>query len=312
MPVKCGLFWDIENVRVPRGELATDIVRSIRNLVTSRSWIEIDFFVACDVYNQSSGLMRSLDLIGLTIIHVSNNVKNAADEKLKKLMTEFVNENGHNEIAIVLLTGDYDFATTLRGFKRNHNVTIYLIYSEGLSQNLVDCVDKSFSINSFINPNGNKPRQPYKQSIPLSWEPWLVQITGYPLHTRNAEIVAEFRKKAQNQNGKFAEIQRGTVWLSFNDKADALKISNELNGRTFKGGRLTAIVTESRLLADHERPTVNQLALDIDRKSSQSRQNNRGPHSPKKFYVDERTTIPSYRRNSDASSISDNPCCSIC
>ena len=45
-----GVFWDIENVCVPHGKSASDVVRKIRDLDVFQGKAEAEFTVVCDVH----------------------------------------------------------------------------------------------------------------------------------------------------------------------------------------------------------------------------------------------------------------------
>lgn len=274
--IKCAVFWDIENVPVPKGTIPTDFVKKIRRLISDNSWLETNFFIVCDVLNfDRAGALRHLHLDGLTIIHVPLNVKNAADDKIKELLTRFVDDAGDSNVSVILLTGDADFASTSRTLKRRNNVTIYLIHNDNAAKCLIESVDKALHVNNFtiINSKPYTNRKPYK--APLCYDPWLVRVTGHPQNVRSALIAFDFKKVAQERNGKFVENQRGVaIWLSFNSKSDAIAIANKLNGLSYRGHTLSTSIEESRLTINRDRPTLNQIALEVDKENTRSRQRN--------------------------------------
>lgn len=49
-PQRCvGVFWDIENILVPREKTAFDIVQAIRSRFYPENTIECEFICVCDV-----------------------------------------------------------------------------------------------------------------------------------------------------------------------------------------------------------------------------------------------------------------------
>lgn len=64
-----GIFWDIENVRVPKMKSAAAVVQRIRE-VFLENYRESEFVVVCDVKKEPSQLIQELHDSQVCIAHV--------------------------------------------------------------------------------------------------------------------------------------------------------------------------------------------------------------------------------------------------
>lgn len=55
-----GVFWDIENCRVPKGKSASTVVQAIRDKFF-KGYREAEFIVVCDVYKESRQIIQELN-----------------------------------------------------------------------------------------------------------------------------------------------------------------------------------------------------------------------------------------------------------
>lgn len=98
-----GIFWDIENCRIPKGISPSFLVENIRALTNEFNLIENDFVIVCDVFAMNNNVINELNNMQVNIIHVSSFAKNACDEKIKQLINRFVHTHRQN-CAIILLS----------------------------------------------------------------------------------------------------------------------------------------------------------------------------------------------------------------
>ncbi|ERL95414.1 hypothetical protein D910_12678 [Dendroctonus ponderosae] len=106
-----GIFWDIENVGVPKQKSAAAIVEKIRG-VFLKDYRESEFMVVCDVKKEQPLIMQELHDSQVNLIHVSSTSKNAADDKLRQSLRRFSDVHPAPS-AILLITGDINFAADL-------------------------------------------------------------------------------------------------------------------------------------------------------------------------------------------------------
>lgn len=79
-----GIFWDIENVRIPNCHQAIAVVEAIRQRFLM-NYREAEFVVVCDVLKERKEVVIDLNNAQVTVVHVSCTNKNAADDKLRQL-----------------------------------------------------------------------------------------------------------------------------------------------------------------------------------------------------------------------------------
>ncbi|KAK7082552.1 hypothetical protein SK128_020987 [Halocaridina rubra] len=106
-----GVFWDIENCRVPRGLSATHVVQAVRSRFFN-GHREAEFMCVCDTLKELHNILEELNDAQVNIVHVGSTVKNAADDKLLQSMRRFADIHGTGA-TIVLISGDSNFATEL-------------------------------------------------------------------------------------------------------------------------------------------------------------------------------------------------------
>uniref|UniRef100_T1KGJ4 NYN domain-containing protein n=1 Tax=Tetranychus urticae TaxID=32264 RepID=T1KGJ4_TETUR len=127
MAKPCAVFWDIQNIDVPKGQTVDSIVDLIRStIIKPYNLNEISFFCVCDVHQLPSNFGQSLTALNVDIVQAYNGIKDSADIKMMDLMRKFVKFSGQ-DCTIILLSGDADYRGTLSDLKRLHNVSIHLI-----------------------------------------------------------------------------------------------------------------------------------------------------------------------------------------
>lgn len=118
---KLGIFWDIENCRMHFWNVPL-AVQKIKHLMSLKhpdcNNAAAEFICACDVFKfKDTKFFDQLNKVGANVLHVNGSAKNAADDKLKESIEKFADMYGKNSI-IILISGDADFAPTLRSAKR--------------------------------------------------------------------------------------------------------------------------------------------------------------------------------------------------
>uniref|UniRef100_T1KGL4 NYN domain-containing protein n=1 Tax=Tetranychus urticae TaxID=32264 RepID=T1KGL4_TETUR len=145
----CAVFWDIENIDVPKGQSVTSIVNLIRStIIKPYNLNEIFFFCTCDVHRLPKSVGQSLTKLDVDIVQAYNGVKDSADIKILDLMRKFVAVAGQ-DCTIILLSGDADYYGTLSDLKKLHNVSIHLIrLANSFSPKLEEISDYTFLLNN--------------------------------------------------------------------------------------------------------------------------------------------------------------------
>ncbi|PRD22685.1 UNVERIFIED_CONTAM: ATP-dependent RNA helicase DEAH12 [Trichonephila clavipes] len=153
LPKQSGIvsvFWDIENCPVPREKSAVDFVKLVRTkLYEGRT--EGNFSVVCDVHNLNNIHAEELHASNVTVFHMSSTNKNAADTKLNSLLLEFRDQyKEQTGCAIVLISGDSDFANALNTLRFKHNIYINLICKNNARHSLIEAAHKCIFYEDFV------------------------------------------------------------------------------------------------------------------------------------------------------------------
>ncbi|GBM09568.1 Meiosis regulator and mRNA stability factor 1 [Araneus ventricosus] len=117
-----GVFWDFENVRVPRRKSAFDVVQAIRARFYANHH-EANFTVVCDTFKESREILDDLNAAQVDIIYTRATAKNSIDEKLKQCMRRFVRTN-KSPSTLILLTGDANFVTDVSDFRHRDLIEV--------------------------------------------------------------------------------------------------------------------------------------------------------------------------------------------
>ncbi|CAN7937826.1 unnamed protein product [Ixodes hexagonus] len=159
-----SVYWDIENCAVPIGVSAYDVVKKVRDEFY-RGHREVEFSVACDIGQVKKEVVDELNDAQVTVMHVSSDRKNSADEKLKVKLRRFSDAYKLLGSKIVLITGDVDFASEVHEMRYHHLIHVVLIHNDQAKKALVDCANESIRYSSFVE--SLKPRTDDK-TVPLA------------------------------------------------------------------------------------------------------------------------------------------------
>ncbi|KAL1116231.1 hypothetical protein AAG570_005726 [Ranatra chinensis] len=143
-----GVFWDIENCQIPRGKSAVAVAQTIRNKFFD-GYREAEFVVVCDVRKENCQVIQELNDAQVNLIHVGATSKNAADEKLRHSMRRFADIHGF-PAAIVLVSGDINFAPDLCDLRHRKKIHIILVHNEMCSESLILCANEHYVFSSLV------------------------------------------------------------------------------------------------------------------------------------------------------------------
>lgn len=226
----CGVFWDIENVGLPKGMKP----REFREMIESRlSKMNIEeFYCVTDTVkmnNNGPGFLESLERAGMTIVHISSTSKNAADEKIIDLMNKYVDKGGQS---LVLISGDVNYINHLRRFRAKGSRN-YLICSnlKSTSRDLIAAAHEAFFLDRSEDKIKLKPLVVSESDlveVSLKKSPSFVRVIGLPPRGQNSQ----FHQLLSSSGGKVRnDIKDGRfVWLSFRCRDDALRAAKKLDG----------------------------------------------------------------------------------
>ena len=148
--VAVGIFWDIENVRMPRGLNPAVFITKLREKFVDESskFCEKHFYVVCDAREESHLIMKQLFEFHVRIIHVPRLKANSSDNVIRDLMHEFV---GYNKYCrIVLISGDCDFSHDIHNFRRNKKCDCILIHNQIAKPSLIKSASSAYLYTDLI------------------------------------------------------------------------------------------------------------------------------------------------------------------
>uniref|UniRef100_T1KGJ9 NYN domain-containing protein n=1 Tax=Tetranychus urticae TaxID=32264 RepID=T1KGJ9_TETUR len=211
----CGIFWDIENVDVPRNCAADVIAQNIRaTLVFPNQLVEREFFCVCNVHQLPKTVGTSLESIGVTIVQPFYNIKeNAADTKILLLISKFIQNWGRNGCAIVVVTGDSDFLDPLLKLKLNHDLTVYLIHpKQSFSRELLWSADFSYQLDGVLLIE-TTPTAVFRSQTRSGF----LKISDLPQDSESHNRVREINRNCARlfPGSRVLKIAKGTVWIGY-------------------------------------------------------------------------------------------------
>uniref|UniRef100_T1KGG5 NYN domain-containing protein n=1 Tax=Tetranychus urticae TaxID=32264 RepID=T1KGG5_TETUR len=272
----CAVFWDIQNVGIPRGQSVNSIIKLIRSTIIKPYELnEIFFFCVCDVHKLSSNVGHSLVNLDVDIVQAYNGVKDSADIKIMDLMRKFVKVAGQ-ECTIILLSGDADYYGTLSDLKKLHNASIHLIrLANSCSPKLEQIADYTFMLNNgVLKPikSTGSPKSRYHGhflKVALINDSPLTKILKYlKPQSKGREVKAltfvkskQFLKStsvpAPVPDGQCILSSKSFLWIVFTFKSDAQKCLSKV-----KASYPDAVISEppdDLTYAWHESPYTVKL-----------------------------------------------------
>ncbi|XP_013142960.1 PREDICTED: meiosis arrest female protein 1 homolog [Papilio polytes] len=228
--VPIGIFWDIENCQVPRGCSAIDVVAAIRaKFLPGRR--EAEFVVVCDVRKEAANRLQELNDSQVNLIHVCGTQKNAADEKLRQCMRRF-GELHTAPAALLLISGDINFASDLSDFRHRKNMEVILVHKQNTSSALITCASSHYCYNELT---AQLPRNP-KVSQTEEEEPTCeMEVSNLPVNQPAERVSRRLRRLADNCGGKVLRVTADTAVLRFPTPDHASRALKRMEGEDVFG-----------------------------------------------------------------------------
>ncbi|KAM3964554.1 meiosis regulator and mRNA stability factor 1-like protein [Aphomia sociella] len=233
--VPIGIFWDIENCQVPRGCSAIDVVASIRHkFLTGRR--EADFIVVCDVRKEAPNRLQELNDAQVSLIHVCGTQKNAADEKLRQCMRRF-GELHSAPAALLLISGDINFAADLSDFRHRKNMEVILVHKQNTSPALITCASSHYCYNELT---AHLPRNPKVSQTEEDVEPTCeMEVSNLPSDQPPERVIRRLRRLADNCGGKVLKVSANTAMLRFPTPDHASRALKRMDGEDVFGRKIS-------------------------------------------------------------------------
>ncbi|CAF1652962.1 unnamed protein product [Adineta ricciae] len=148
-----GIFWDLENVQIPRTQKPFDIVQRIREMLVIKANLqEIGFTCYCDVSTISQINQISLIHANVRIAHVPNGKPGSVDRQILLDLDRF--ERAHDPPAtIILITGDIDFVGKLSDLRHQAHFHVIVVHNKSAKEELKAIVNAYYSWDLFTAPD---------------------------------------------------------------------------------------------------------------------------------------------------------------
>ncbi|TRY80931.1 hypothetical protein TCAL_08811 [Tigriopus californicus] len=145
--LKVGVFWDLENCPLSSKIDIPGVVQKLKHGHGHKGVFD-QFVGACNMDNHKR-IALTMQELGMDILPVLNNKKNAADDLLKNKMMTFA-ENPH--CRIILISGDVDFSQHLLHCREKKGHEVVLFHNHVAKESLKSVVTKAFSYHGFVKP----------------------------------------------------------------------------------------------------------------------------------------------------------------
>ncbi|XP_015786637.1 uncharacterized protein LOC107363880 isoform X2 [Tetranychus urticae] len=226
MAKPCAVFWDMQNIPVPKGKSVDFIVDLVRSaIIKPYNLDEIFFFCVCDVHKLPANighLLTNLDF------QAHNGIKNSASIKIMDLMKKFVAFAGQ-DCTIILLSGEAAYYDALSNLKKLHNVSIHLIgLANSFSPKLVQIADNTFILNNGV-------LKPIKSTGSPSY---FISVKNYPSSISIKQVMGELNGLAIGSIGNSAILYDCLICIGFPTLFNAEKAVEKLNGSEYHGNIL--------------------------------------------------------------------------
>ncbi|XP_057318978.1 meiosis regulator and mRNA stability factor 1 isoform X1 [Microplitis mediator] len=219
-----GVFWDIENCRVPKGKSASTVVQAIRDKFF-KGYREAEFIVVCDVYKESRQIIQELNDAQVNLIHVPATFKNAADEKLKQTIRRFADTHG-SAAAIVVISGDINFAADLSDLRHRKRMHVILLHNDHTSKALIQCANEHYNFKDILDPLPTRTAAEYFKEN----QTFDVLVSNLPKDKGFKAIKSKLKQLSDNCGGRVVGINSGAAILRFGLQDWADRAQQRMNG----------------------------------------------------------------------------------
>ncbi|XP_075973435.1 meiosis regulator and mRNA stability factor 1-like protein isoform X2 [Anticarsia gemmatalis] len=239
--VPIGIFWDIENCQIPRGCSAVDVVAAIRSKFVRDGRREADFVVVCDVRRESSQRLSELNDAQVSLIHVCRTQKNAADDKLRQCMRRFGDLHAP-PAAILLISGDIDFAADLSDFRYRKNMEVILVHKMNTSTALIATASSHYCFDELAS---SLPRKlpPHDTRGDMCNE---VEVRNLPIYQPTELVSSRLRYLAKKCGGRVVHINAPNALIRFTSGEHASRALMRMDGEDVYGRTISTRLHHSR------------------------------------------------------------------
>ncbi|KAJ3614821.1 hypothetical protein NHX12_018391 [Muraenolepis orangiensis] len=232
-PPPVGLFWDIENCRVPSGRSAATVVQRLRSRFLE-GHREAEFICVCDISKESKTVIQEVNNSQVTIAHICATAKNAADDKLRQSLRRFA-ETHAAPATIVLVSSDVNFASELSDLRHRHGFQVILVHGTHASPALLQHAHHRVSFQEITDD--------LPLCLPIKSQPSLHLLYVHNLPVVSAKSLRSalkhrLRRLSDNCGGKVVGVSRGTAVLRFGSPDAAERASKRMENEDVFGYRI--------------------------------------------------------------------------
>ncbi|XP_065570689.1 meiosis regulator and mRNA stability factor 1-like isoform X2 [Artemia franciscana] len=225
-----GIFWDIENIRIPKGTSTIDTIEAIRKRFCSDGEIELEFQVVCDIRKESPAVVQGLNSLQVTVVHIDAISKNAADDKLRQLIRRFGDVHG-DRAKIIVLTGDVNFSTDLADLKRRKKCQIILLHNRHATRSLLLSASENYLFEEIVQRGVTNVAE--KTDIPV--RPHEFTMFNLPVGAPRGRVLSCLSRLGDNTGCRVESLERGKAILKFVDKTSAERARIRMDGAVVCG-----------------------------------------------------------------------------
>lgn len=152
---KVSVYWDIENVAIPRGQNAFNIVMELRQrLIESRKLTEKHITAYCDINILPKEHQIGLTHANVNILHIPGIKTGSADRKMFMDLQVF-KEHTPSPATIVLISGDIDFVQFINELRFRHGHYIIVVHNPLAKQELLKTANEAYPWHEFCDNYDN-------------------------------------------------------------------------------------------------------------------------------------------------------------
>lgn len=226
-----AVFWDLENIQIPKHKSVADILRKIRNTFLT-NYVEEDFFVVCDVSKEKKSIIDTLVLCNCTVIHVTSLAKNAADYKLQSLINKFSCRNIGGSVLII--SSDVNFLWVLTEARYKYKNNIIIMHKKSVNDTFLKVANESVDFDEFVCDLSNTVQGTIPQN--LSFE---IEVKNLP-NKKTSILKKDLQRLAENSGGKIKEITGSEAIIKYTTPESAERGAKRLHDQKMHGKKIVA------------------------------------------------------------------------
>ena len=229
-----GLFWDIENCRVPALKSEMNYINAIRDRFC-KDYICDEFICVCAVDSLSDRTCEELNNAQVTLAHVPSGAKNAADEKLRQKIRRFGELFSHKNAAAILITGDINFISDVTDLVHRCGVKVILIHNNHTNDQLKSIASETFLHEDILSSIPDRTAKPGMLYVKHE-----LVVKNLPIHQPEMAIRARLNKLCDNCGGKILQVnmKTGFAFLAFSSPETCERAHIRLQNKDVLGNKI--------------------------------------------------------------------------